>query len=158
MYGVHSSMWINGSRGVCIPELGCWVFQGHYRQVAGNTCSGRLWMKVSQCRWRTTVKVVTAVFSGKKAAENFNCGNDPQMCSVLGLSAVLKPAEFSCCSWWWLIFSAEVPHWGTKPCSLCSLTWWNHCTKKRWREGSGGVCPVGRRFGSMGVRCDVAQV
>lgn len=26
-----------------------WVFQGNHRQVAGNTCSGRLCMKVSQC-------------------------------------------------------------------------------------------------------------
>lgn len=28
----------------------------------------------------------------------------------------------------------------------------------RWREGSGSLHPVGRRFGSRGVRCDVAQV
>lgn len=82
-------------------------------------------------------------------------------CSTLGLSAVLKPAKFRFCSWacscWWLVFSAEVTYWGTKPCSPCSLTW-ETCNKERWREGSGSLHLVGRRFGSLGVRCDVAQV
>lgn len=104
---LHVNKWLE--RCVCIPELGCWVFQGHHRQVAGNTCSGRLWMKVSQCWWTNAVKVVTAVFSGEKAAENYNCGNDTQMlnsraycCSeacriqVLFLGVLLLVGHFLC--------------------------------------------------------------
>lgn len=84
-------------------------------------------------------------------------------CSVPGLNAALKPAEFRFCSWacscWWLTFSAEVPHWGTKPCSPWSVTWQIASTRKGGGKGdSGSLHPAGSRVGSMGVRCDVAQL
>lgn len=80
-------------------------------------------------------------------------------CSTLRLNAAWSLQNSgSVPGCWWLIFSAEVLHWGTKPRSSCSLTWWNCCNKERWREGAGSLHSVGRRFGSIGVRCDVAQV
>lgn len=84
-------------------------------------------------------------------------------CSVPGLNAALKPAEFRFCSWacscWWLTFSAEVPHWETKPCSPWSLTWQNCHYEERWREGRLWESPPCRStVGSMRFRCDVAQL